>query len=160
MPYYGKEDIRPELHAPEHRDLVSFDKFTGFEKSVDKFNNTLKNFEGSENQFFDAIIYGIMFCKSNGEIIDKNKIAEVVGEDFYNDLLQIKDEIKLDRTLFGYFDRCFLANQVVAKHSFFKNFLNDEICSGFLSKKKRYKEKMKSQETFLALSLKNLMNVK
>ena len=122
MPYYGKEDIPPELHAPEHRDLVSFDKFTGFEKSVDKFNNTLKNFEGSENQFFDAIIYGVMFYKSNGEIIDKNKITEVVGEDFYNDLLEIKDEIKLDRTLFGYFDRSFLANQVVAKHNFFKKF--------------------------------------
>ena len=84
----------------------------------------------------------------------------MVGEDFYNDLLEIKDEIKLDRTLFGYFDRCFLANQVVAKHSFFKNFLNDEICSGFLSKKKGTRKKMKSQETFLALSLKNLMNVK
>ena len=122
MPYYGKEDIQPELHAPEHRDLVSFDKFTGFEKSIDKFNKTLKNFEGSENQFFDAIIYDVMIYKSNGEIIDKNKITEVVGEDFYNDLLEIKDEIKLDRTLFGYFDRSFLANQVVAKHNFFKKF--------------------------------------
>ena len=40
-----------------------------------------------------------MFYKSNGEIIDKNKIVEVLGEDFYNDLLEIKDEIKLDRTL-------------------------------------------------------------
>ena len=123
MPYYGKEDIRPELHAPEHRDLVSFDKFTGFEKSVDKFNKTLKYFEGSENQFFDAIIYDIMFYKSNDEIIDKNKITEVVGEDFYNDLLEIKDEIKLDRTLFGHFDRCFIVNQVLAKHNFFLKFL-------------------------------------
>ena len=40
-----------------------------------------------------------MFYKSNGEIIDKNNIVEVLGEDFYNDLLEIKDEIKLDRTL-------------------------------------------------------------
>ena len=73
-----------------------------------------ENFEDSENQFFDAIIYGVMFYKSNGEIIDKTKIVEVLGEDFYNDLLEIKDDIKLDRTLFGYFDRCFIANQVLA----------------------------------------------
>ena len=122
MPYYGKEDIQPELHAPEHRDLVSFEKFTGFEKSVDKFNKTLKNFEGSENQFFDAIIYGIMFCKSNGEIIDKNKIAEEVGEDFYNDLLEIKDEIKLDRTLFGYLTDVFLLIKLLLSIVFLKIF--------------------------------------
>ena len=73
-----------------------------------------ENFEDSENQFFDAIIYGVMFYKSNSEIIDKTKIVEVLGEDFYNDLLEIKDDIKLDRTLFGYFDRCFIANQVLA----------------------------------------------
>ena len=141
MPYYGKEDIQPELHAPEHRDLVSFDKFTGFEKSVDKFNKTLKYFEGSENQFFDAIIYDIMFYKSNDEIIDKNKITEVVGEDFYNDLLEIKDEIKLDRTLFGYFDRSFLANQVVAKHNFLKNFFERRDLFRFLIKKKGTRKK-------------------
>ena len=36
-----------------------------------------------------------MFYKSNGEIIDKNKIVEVLQEHFYNDLLEIKNEIKL-----------------------------------------------------------------
>ena len=32
-----------------------------------------------------------MFYKSNGEIIDKNKIVEVLQEHFYNDLLEIKN---------------------------------------------------------------------
>ena len=41
-----------------------------------------------------------MFSKSNSEIINKNKITEVIAEDFYHDLLEIKDEIKLD---IGYF---------------------------------------------------------
>ena len=36
-----------------------------------------------------------MFYKSNGEIIDKNKIVEVLQEHFYNDLPEIKNEIKL-----------------------------------------------------------------
>ena len=77
----------------------------------------------TENPLIDPLIYGIMFYKSNSEIIDKNKTTEVIGEDFYNDLLEIKDEIKLDRTLFGHFDRCFIVNQVLAKHNFFLKFL-------------------------------------
>ena len=35
LSYYGKEDIQPELYAPEERDLVSFDKFTSFKKFTD-----------------------------------------------------------------------------------------------------------------------------
>ena len=81
-----------------------------------------------------------MFFKSNGEIIDKNKIVEALGEDIYNDLLEIKDEIKLDRTLFGYLTDVLLPIKFLPNIIFILNFLNDEICSGFLSKK-RYKEK-------------------
>ena len=72
-----------------------------------------------------------MLYKSEGKIIDKNKIEEVLRDDFYNDLLEIKDEIKLDRTIFGYLNRCFQVNEVLAKYNFFLKFLNDEICLGF-----------------------------
>ena len=95
----------------------------------------------TENQLIDPLIYGIMFYKSNSEIIDKNKTTEVIGEDFYNDLLEIKDEIKLDRTLFGYFDRSFLANQVVAKHNFLKNFFERRDLFRFLIRKKGTRKK-------------------
>ena len=100
-----------------------------------------------------------MFYKSNGEIIDKNKIVEVLGEDFYNDLLEIKDDIKLNRTLFGYFDRCFVANQVLAKHFFFLKFFERRDMFRFLIRK-RHMEKKKKQETFRDLLLKNLMDLK
>ena len=62
-----KEDQQPELCAPEDREHVSFDKFEGSEKSVEKFKKTLRNFKDSENQLFDAVIYGVMFNKCNGE---------------------------------------------------------------------------------------------
>ena len=99
-------------------------------------SKNLKNFGGSENQLFDAITYGAMFHKSNGEIIDKNKIIQVLGKDFYHDLLEIKDEIKLNRILFGYFDRCFVANQVLSKHNYFLKFFERRDMFRFLIQKK------------------------
>ena len=73
IPFYGHEDQQPELYAPEDREHVSFDKFEGFEKSVEKFKKTLRNFKDSENQLFDAVIYGVMFNKCNGEQFPKEK---------------------------------------------------------------------------------------
>ena len=59
VPFYGHEDRQPELSFPEDRESISFDKLEGFEKHIVKFKKTLKNFEGSENQLFDAVIYCI-----------------------------------------------------------------------------------------------------
>ena len=78
-PYFGEEDTQPKLYDPEDRNFVDFDKFDGFEKSVKKFKGTLKNFKDSENSFFNAIIYSLVFYKSEGKIIDTNKIEEVLG---------------------------------------------------------------------------------
>ena len=44
---------------------------------------------------------------------------DVLGNDFYNDLIEIKNEIQLDRTIFGYFDRCFLVNKLLAKYNIY-----------------------------------------
>ena len=77
-----------------------------------------------------------MFSKSNSEIINKNKITEVIAEDFYHDLLEIKDEIKLD---IGHFLDILIDVLLLIKFLlsiiFILNFLNDEIFSGFFSKK-------------------------
>ena len=135
-PHFGGEDTQPELYDPEDRNFVDFDKFDGFEKSVKKFRGTLKNSKDSENSFFDAIIYNLMFYESEGKIIDKNKIEEVLGDDFYNDLLEIKDEIKLDRTIFGYLNRCFQENEVLAKYNFFLRFFQRRDMFRFLIQKK------------------------
>ena len=86
IPFYGHKDQQPELYAPEDREHVSFDKFEGFEKSVEKFKKTLRNFKDSENLLFDAVIYGVMFNKCNGEQFAKEEIIDVLVENFFNDL--------------------------------------------------------------------------
>ena len=96
----------------------------------------MKNFGDSENQFFEAVIYSAMFHKSKGEILDQTRITEVLGEDFYNDLLNVKNKIKVDRTILGFFDRCMILNEILSKYNFFIKFLREETSLGFLSRKK------------------------
>ena len=47
------------------------------------------------------------------------RAKEILGEKFYEELSEIKEEIKLDRTEFGFFNKCFLANQLLSKHGYF-----------------------------------------
>ena len=108
------------------------------------FKRTLKNFNDSDNSFFDAIIYSIMFYKSEGKILKKSKIAEVLGSNFHNELLEIKDEGKLDRTIFAYFDTCFRVNKVFSNHNFFLQFFDWRDVFRFLIQKKvQGKKKLK-----------------
>ena len=47
---------------------------------------------------------------------------EVLEDLIYSDLYDIKDEIKLYRIIFGYYDRCFTVNQTLSKYGFFLKF--------------------------------------
>ena len=102
-PFYGHEDQQPELYAPEDRKHVSFDKFKGFERPIEKFKKTLKNFKNSKHQLFDAAIYGIMHYRCGSDQIVQKKIIEALGGNIFNDLKEIEEEIKLDRTFFWIF---------------------------------------------------------
>ena len=104
-------------------------------QSLKDLSKTLK--EDTDNPFFDATIFGLVTYMTEGEEEnDWGKIQETRGNDFYNDLLEIKDDIKLDRSIFGFFDRCFLANQVLAKHNFFLKFFERRDDFRFQIKKK------------------------
>lgn len=46
---------------PEGTENFEFENSSGFEKSVKKFRNSLKNLKDSNNSFFDSIIYGLMY---------------------------------------------------------------------------------------------------
>ena len=58
-----------------------------------------------------------MYYRCGSEQIVQEKIIEVLGENLLNDLKEIEEEIKLDRTLFGYFDRCFKLNEVLFRET-------------------------------------------
>ena len=136
-------DSQPELFDPVSRNLVVFDRFEGSKEQVDRFKKTLKNFGDNENQFFESVIYGVMFHKSNGEILDQARIIEVLGEDFNNDLFNVNNKVKLDRTIFGYFDRCMILNKILSKYNFFVKFFERRDKFRFLTQKNSCRKKMK-----------------
>ena len=133
---YENEDKQPELHDPVSRDLVTFDKSFKFEKSGEKFKKTFKNFGDGKNELFDAVIYGVIFYKSDSQVTNQNRIAEVLGDDLYNELLVIKDNIKLHRALLGYYNRCLILNKAFSKHNFFIKFFERRDTFRFLIKDK------------------------
>ena len=135
--FYGHEDQQPELYAPQDRSNVTFDTFKGFEKSIKKFNETLKNFEESQNQLFDGVIYGLMFLKTNDEgQIRKSNMLNILEEKLLHDLKDMEDETELNRTLFGFFNRCFKLDQVISKYGYFLKFFKRRDNYRFLIKKK------------------------
>ena len=81
--------------------------FKGFERSIVKFKKTLKNFKNSKNQLFDAVIYGIMYYRYGSEQIVQEKITEVLGENLFNDLKEIEEEIKIRQDTFWIFRQVF-----------------------------------------------------
>lgn len=65
---------------------------------------------------------------------------ELLRDDFYNDLLESKDDIKLDMTIFGHFDRWFQANDVRDRYSFFfKCFQQGDMFRFIIKKRSRKK---------------------
>ena len=77
-----------------------------------------------------------MYHRSSGEKIYKEKIIEILGETFFNDLKEIEEEIELDRTIFAYFDRCSKLNKVLAKCNYFLKFFERRDTYRNLIKKK------------------------
>ena len=69
--YFGN-DNQPELYEPEVRDNVEFDFFNDYKKAAEKFKKTLVRFSDVENHLFYAVIYELIFKKTeNGQIIRK-----------------------------------------------------------------------------------------
>ena len=66
----------------------------------------------------------------------RERAKEVVREKFYEELLEIKEKIKLDRSAFRFFNKSFLVNQLISKYGYFLKFFERRDKYRFLIKKK------------------------
>ena len=56
-----------------------------------------------------------MFKLTEGKSLTKDKMESVLGREFYENFCDVKDNLKLYTSLYGFFDRCALANELIAK---------------------------------------------
>ena len=70
---------------------------------------------------FYSTINGLMFYKGATNF-KKYQAQETLGDSLYFDLLDIEQKTILDKTHFGFFDRCYILNQLVSEYGFFIRF--------------------------------------
>lgn len=119
--YFG-EDEMPELFDPEERENVTFDSFKSDRDKATKFKQSLVCFPDAENHFFYAVIYGILFHKLKGQDMKLEKARKTLGEKFLIKLMQNEPTVMLDHSIFGYFERCRLVNDILSEHNYFLRF--------------------------------------
>ena len=84
---------------------------------------------------FYSTINGLMFYKGATNF-KKDQVQKILGDDLYFDLLNIEQKAILDKTLFVFFDRCYILNQLVSKYEFFIRFFERGNMYRFLIKGK------------------------
>ena len=112
----------PELFDPEHREDIEFDLFDSSHDKSQFFKNSLERFKDVDNQFFYAVIYGIMHHRLNGKNITLENAENVLGPKFFIELKKIEKVSMLDHPIFGFFDRCREINNVLSEFGFFLRF--------------------------------------
>ena len=96
--------------------------YTGAEKKINLKERDKTNYEG-------LIVEGKIEP-------DRKKAKDIFGENLYGDLIDVKDEMQLDRTLFGFFNRCFLVIELLSKYDYFLKFYERRDKFRFLINKK------------------------
>ena len=100
--YYGEDDM-PELFDPENSEDVEFDSFDNYSDKSQVFKKSLLRFADVENQFFYAVLYGIMHCNLNGQSVELQFAERVLGTEFFIELKKIEKSTMLDHSIFFFF---------------------------------------------------------
>lgn len=93
-------------------------------------------FDEVENHLLFAVIYGIMYHKTDTENIKKEDAQEILGNDLYFDLLEIEPNTLPAQQIFIWFFSEVQINKVISKYSFFLRFFKRRNMYRFLAKKK------------------------
>ena len=111
------------MFLPEDRDHVEFDNSECTKERANNFRKTLQCFDNKliENHFFYSMVDGLMSEKTKNRP-NFDQFKEILGQDFYLALKEIEPDVMLDHTIFGFFERCSIMNEVLAKFGYFLRF--------------------------------------
>ena len=151
-------DHQPRLYDRASVDGRDIDNFEKDKYNAEKFRKTLLSFSEQceeSNLFFSAVIYGIYYLKNQNQRAPDLTIAcDAITEDKFEKLLEIKKDIMLDYTQFGFWGKCLKLNEVLSNHfGLFLRFYERRNKYRYLLRKKvDSKNKMHSEVSTCAIS--------
>ena len=91
----------------------------------------------------------LLYELPGGKSLTKDKVESVLGRDLYVEFCDVKDKLKLDTSMYGFFDKCALANELLAKNHFFLKFYERRDKYRYLIKKGATGEKKNCERPLL-----------
>ena len=74
-------------------------------------------------------------------------MESVLRGDFYKDFCEVKDQLKLDTSMYGFFDKCVLVNEFLTRKNLFLKFYERRDKYRYLIKKMREAGRIRLPET-------------
>ena len=111
------------MFSLEDRNHVEFDNSECTKEIANNFKKTLQRFinKSIESHFFYSVVYGLISQKTEKKT-NFDQLKEILGHNFYLVLKEIEPDVMLDHTIFGFFERCSIMNEVLAKFGYFLRF--------------------------------------
>ena len=115
------EDSQPRLYNRESVDDRDIDNFEKDKYRAERFKKTLLCFsdqhEEGSNLFFLAVVNGIYYLNNQNQPAAHFITAcNAIKKDIFEKLLEIKKDIMLDYTQFGFWGKCLKLNEVLSDH--------------------------------------------
>ena len=115
-------DLQPRLYDRASVDGREIDNFEKNKYRAEKFRKTLLCFSEQQrheesNLFFSTVVYGIYYLNNqNQPAADLTTACNSIRRDKFEKLLEIKNDIMLDYTQFGFWEKCLKLNEVLSDH--------------------------------------------
>ena len=102
---------------------LSINEFENYKEKIESFKKTLVNPQGENNldSFFYSILYAIRFYlnEKSDSCENDDEIKTDIGVELFEDLNQIKENLRLDLDIISFENQCFEINRILTKNKMF-----------------------------------------
>ena len=127
-------------HEPE------YDEIKGFEKRIEQFNSSLKQFRGNDNEsFYFAILYGTYFKLKGKDDDFSDDLQAFLGTMFLEQLEEKRSEMFLDLNIQTLERQCHMINDVLLSKNLFLRVFEKRKQFRYVIKKLRTKNEVKRE---------------
>ena len=118
--HLDRRDLQPDMFYCINRKHVEFDEFDNYQNCAEKFIKSLCSFQDYlKDSFFNAILYGLLFHRTEDNKVCKDKAEEILGKQFFDKFKEKKEMLQLDHSFENFFKKCHFANDFLEMKGLF-----------------------------------------